>query len=581
MRMTATQSEQDTSTASWPPGLPRSLDYPEVPVGSILRAAVRRWGDRPAFIDHEVPLTFEEMGRRAHAVAGWLADHGIGRGDVVAVHIPNCRQYPPVYYGIMLAGAVFSPTNPLLPAADLAAQLTDAGAKLLITWDQVLPFVRPALAQTPVQTVVVTGEAHITDFAARLELEDGDVDLADLLAGDGTDRHLDAGIVPAEDLAHLAYTGGTTGVSKGVELPHRNVVTNVLQSACWTSGSLPELDEAGDVTVHQVLGEDEYPTRLGQARIVNLTPWFHAMGAIGYLNGMVMGGTTTVIHMRFDPVKYVEDAVKYDVTAIGGAPPVFVALLQVPGFADHDWSRVRGVSSGAAPLPVTLIEKLQAVLPNAVIGEGYGLTEVTMQATGNPSFRSGTRKAGTVGVPVFDTEITIRPLGGGDPLPVGERGEVCIRGPQVMRGYAHRPEATAESIDADGWFHTGDVGILDEDGYLSIVDRTKDMLLYKGYNVFPRELEEILFGVPGVAGAAVVGRPDEEAGELPVAYVVRKGDDDGAALTAESVMAAVNDKVTPYKRLRDVVFIDAIPVSAAGKVLKRELAAKEREKVGG
>jgi long-chain acyl-CoA synthetase len=586
MRMTATQSAPDaptTGTISWPPGLPRSLEYPEAPVGSILRAAVRRWGDRPAFIDHDVPLTFEELGRRAHAVAGWLADHGVGRGDVVAVHIPNCRQYPPLYYGIMLAGATFSPTNPLLPAADLAAQLTDARAKLLITWDQVLPFVRSALAQTSVQTIVVTGEAHITDFAARLDLEDGSldgtVDLADLLAGDPTDRHLDAGLDPAQDLAHLAYTGGTTGVSKGVELPHRNVVINVLQSACWNSGSVPELDEAGDVTVRQVLGEDEYPTRLGEARIVNLTPWFHAMGAIGYLNGMVMGGTTTVIHMRFDPVKYVEDAVRYQVTSIGGAPPVFVALLQVPGIEDADLSHVRGISSGAAPLPVSLIERLKALLPDAVISEGYGLTEVTMQATGNPSFRSGTRKAGTVGVPVFDTEISIRPLGGGDPLPAGERGEVCIRGPQVMRGYAHRPEATAESIDADGWFHSGDVGILDEDGYLSIVDRTKDMLLYKGYNVFPRELEEILFGVPGVAGAAVVGRPDEEAGELPIAYVVRKGDEAGAALTAESVMAAVNDKVTPYKRLRDVVFIDTIPVSAAGKVLKRELAAKEREKV--
>ena len=199
-----------------------------------------------------------------------------------------------------------------------------------------------------------------------------------------------------------------------------------------------------------------------------------------------------------------------------------------------------------------------------------------MHATGNPAFRSGTRRAGTVGVPVFDTEISIRPLGGGDPLPAGERGEVCIRGPQVMRGYWRRPEATAESIDAEGWFHTGDVGVLDDDGYLAIVDRTKDMLLYKGYNVFPRELEEHLFAVPGVAGAAVVGRPDEEAGELPVAYVVRRDDDAGAALTRESVMAAVNEHVTPYKRLRDVVFIDAIPVSAAGKVLKRELAARER-----
>ncbi|MGY1725502.1 class I adenylate-forming enzyme family protein [Geodermatophilus sp. SYSU D01062] len=568
--------------ASWPPGLPRSLEYPPVPVGSILRAAVRRWGTRTAFVDHDVELTFEELGARAAAVANWLADHGVGRGDVVAVHIPNCRQYPAVYYGVVMAGAVFSPTNPLLPAADLAAQLTDAGAKVLVTWDQVLPFVRGALEATPVQTVVVTGEAHTLDFAARLEgLQASDVDLADLLGADPTDRHLDAGLDPAADLAHLAYTGGTTGVSKGVELPHRNVVTNVLQSSCWTSGSLPELDEAGDVTIRQVLGEDECPTRLGEAVLINLTPWFHAMGAIGYLNGMVMGGTTTVIHMRFDPVKYVEDAQRYRVTSIGGAPPVFVALLQVPAFAEQDWSHVRGVSSGAAPLPVSLIERLQALLPNAVIGEGYGLTEVTMMATGNPTFRSGTRKAGTVGVPIFDTEITIRPLGGGDPLPAGERGEVCIRGPQVMRGYAHRPEATAEAIDADGWFHSGDVGILDEDGFLAIVDRTKDMLLYKGYNVFPRELEEILFGVPGVAGAAVVGRPDEAAGELPVAYVVRKADDAGAALTAESVMAAVNDRVTHYKRLRDVVFIDAIPVSAAGKVLKRELAAREREAVAG
>jgi long-chain acyl-CoA synthetase len=581
MRMTATQSVPTPTATSWPPALPRSLDYPEVPVGSILRAAVRRWGERPAFIHHGVPLTYEEMGRRAHAVAAWLADHGIGRGDVVAVHLPNCRQYPPVYYGIMLAGATFSPTNPLLPAPDLAAQLTDAGARVLITWDQVLPFARGALAATPVETVVVTGEAHIPDFAARLELEDGEIDLADLLAGDPTDQHLDADLDPATDLAHLAYTGGTTGVSKGVELPHRNVVTNVLQSACWTSGSVPTLDGAGDVTLDQIGSQDEFTTRLGTATTINLTPWFHAMGAIGYLNGMVMGGTTTVIHTRFDPVAYVEDAVKYQVTSIGGAPPIFVALLQVPGIEQADLSSVRGIASGAAPLPVPLIERLKKLLPQATIGEGYGLTEVTMQATGNPAFQSGTRKPGTVGVPVFDTEITIRPLGGGDPLPPGERGEVCIRGPQVMRGYAHRPEATAEAIDADGWFHSGDVGVLDEDGYLSIVDRTKDMLLYKGYNVFPRELEEHLFGLPGVAGAAVVGRPDEEAGELPVAYVVRTTDDAGATLTAESVMAAVNDKVTPYKRLRDVVFIDAIPVSAAGKVLKRELAARERDFVNG
>jgi long-chain acyl-CoA synthetase len=577
--MTTTQEPATTpQPTTWPPGLPRSLDYPLVPVGSILRAAVRRWGGRTAFIHHDVELSFTELGRRAHAVAAGLAERGIGRGDVVAVHLPNCLQYPAVYYGVLLAGATFSPTNPLLPPAELAHQLADAGARALVTWEPVLPVVRAALPGTGVQTVVVTGPQQIADPTAPVDLADlpGAVSLADLLAADPTDAHRDAGIDPVEDLAHLAYTGGTTGVSKGVELPHRQVVTNVLQSACFSTGSLPVLDGAGDVTLDQVGSATEHPTRLGTAIAINLTPWFHAMGVIGYLNGQVLGGSTIVIHDRFDPALYLADAVRYRVTGIGGAPPVFVALLQVPGIADADLSSVRGFASGAAPLPVQLIERMKALVPGAVIGEGYGLTEVTMQATGNPSHTSGVRKAGTVGVPLPDTEITIRPLGGGDPLPAGERGEVCIRGPQVMRGYAGRPDATAESIDADGWFHTGDVGVLDADGYLSIVDRTKDMLLYKGYNVFPRELEELLFATPGVAAAAVVGRPDPEAGELPVAYVVRRRDDVGAALTAESVLGAINGQVTPYKRLRDVVFLDALPVSPAGKVLKRELSARER-----
>src|SRR3954449_3208990 len=196
--MTTTQPAAAPTAASWPPGLPRSLDYPAVPVGSILRAAVRRWGDRTAFIHHEVPLTFTELGARAHAVANWLADHGIGRGDVVAVHLPNSRQYPAVYYGVLLAGATFSPTNPLLPPAELAAQLADAGARVLVTWVQVLPVVRAALPATRVETVVVTGAPHVADFAARLDLAEGpdsvEVDLAELLGGEDTDRHLDAGI---------------------------------------------------------------------------------------------------------------------------------------------------------------------------------------------------------------------------------------------------------------------------------------------------------------------------------------------------------------------------------------------------
>lgn len=587
--MTATAADPAHRTDPWPPGMPRQLDYPQVPVGSLLRAAVRRWGPRTAFSQHGVELSYDELGRRAHAVAAGLAERGIGRGDVVAVHLPNCLQYPAVYYGVLLSGATFSPTNPLLSPGELTHQLADAGARALVTWEPVLPVVQAAIGGTAVQTVVVTGPGQIADPDAEVPLPDltlahpptGDrpVSLAELLRADPTDAHRDAGVDPTVDLAHLAYTGGTTGVSKGVELPHDRVVTNVLQSACWSSGSLPALDEAGDVTLEQVGDPAEFPTRLGTAVTINLTPWFHAMGVIGYLNGQVLSGASVVIHDRFDPVRYVQDAQTHRVTSIGGAPPVFVALLQVPGIADADLSSVRGISSGAAPLPVPLIERLRTLLPEAVIGEGYGLTEVTMQATGNPVHVSGLRKPGTVGLPVFDTEIAIKPLGGGDPLPVGERGEVCIRGPQVMRGYAGRADATGDAIDADGWFHSGDVGVLDADGYLSIVDRTKDMLIYKGYNVFPRELEEVLFGVPGVAGAAVVGRPDDAAGELPVAYVVRRADEAGAALDRDTLLAAVAEKVAPYKRLRDVVFTDVIPVSAAGKVLKRELAARERARV--
>jgi long-chain acyl-CoA synthetase len=290
---------------------------------------VRRWGDRTAFLHHDVPLTFTELGRRAAAVANALADRGVGRGDVVAVHLPNCRQYPAVYYGVLMAGAVFSPTNPLLPPAELAAQLADAGARALVTWEQVLPVVRSAPSGTPVETVVVTGAAHVLDFDARLgALDSGEVDLADLLGDDPVDRQRDAGLDPAQDLAHLAYTGGTTGVSKGVELLHRNVVTNVPQAACWTWGAVPELDAEGDVTVRQVGPEEEYRTRLGEARIINLTPWFHAMGAIGHLNGMVTSGTTVIIHDRFDPAAYVADAVRHRVTSIGGAPPVSVGHPQ-------------------------------------------------------------------------------------------------------------------------------------------------------------------------------------------------------------------------------------------------------------
>lgn len=549
-----------------------SLDYPEVPVGALLAGSARRFGDRTALRFAGRELSFAALYERACAFANALGDAGIGRGDVVAVHLPNCPQYAIAYYGVQLCGATFSPTNPLLPPADLGAQLADCGAVAAISWVHAAPALAAVQADTRIRLVLLTDRDQALDPGHRVPLDTvaGAHDF-EAFHADATTTDPAVAVDVHRDLAHLAYTGGTTGRSKGVQLPHRNVVVNTLQFACWGTGSVPASDADGGVVLDQREPAEEYPVRLGTGVGINLTPWFHAMGTVGALNVPTLTGGTTVLHERFEPGAYLADAERLAVTGIGGAPPLFAAMVRHPDFATRDLSSVRGVSSGAAPLPVELIRALQRRLgEDVVICEGYGLTEVTMGATMGPAARSAVRKAGTVGLPVPDTDVRIVD-DAGTPLPTGEPGEVCIRGPQVMTGYRDRPEETA-AVLVDGWLRTGDIGVLDADGYLAIVDRKKDMLIYKGYNVYPRELEELLFRQPGVVGAAVVGRPDPVAGELPVAFVVAPGLADGNAL-----LAAVNEQVTPYKRLREVHLVDAVPVSATGKVLKRELRERLRE----
>ncbi|WP_048876782.1 class I adenylate-forming enzyme family protein [Saccharomonospora saliphila] len=539
-----------TTSAPRPPGLPPSLTYPEVGVGSLLAGAATRYGDRVAFHHRDRALSFTELWHSACRFGHALHAHGIGRGDTVALHLPNCLAFPVAYYGTLLAGATFSPANPLLPREALHAQLDDCAAKAVVTHGRLAE----ALSGYPLEAVIAVEPADTTttDFAA--------------FGAHAPATRPDVALDVETDLAHLGYTGGTTGRSKGVRLTHRNVVANALQYVCWGSGAVPALDEHGDVTVERIGAAGEWDTELGTGATINLTPWFHAMG-LGGLNIGVVSGTSVTIHDRFDPRAYVADAERLRVTSMSGAPALFGALLACEEFHTADLSSVRGISSGAAPMPHEMIRALLDRFPEAVLTEGYGLTEVTMGATLGPSWRSGTRKVGTVGVPIFDTEVRIVPVEGGEELPPNTPGEVCVRGPQVMRGYHNRPEETA-AVLVDGWLRTGDIGVLDEDGYLSVVDRAKDLLLYKGYNVYPRELEELLTDLPEVASAAVVGRPSAEAGELPVAFVVRAP---GYDVSADSLMEAVNARVVPYKRLREVHFVDAIPVSAAGKILKREL----------
>ncbi len=558
----------------WPKGQSVTLNYPETTVDTVLRSAAHKYPERAAIIFHDVTYSYQELWEKSQRFSRALAELGIGRKDVVAIHLANCPQFAIAYYGILLCGATFSPVNPLLTSRELTHQLNDCNAKVVITCDLFCSTLMEIVPQTAVKTVIVTS---ISEAVERRPMDMGafgseTISFQKLLethSPDPPNVKLDL----KRDLAHLGYTGGTTGLSKGVELSHANVMANIIQGYIWGESGEPILED-GLLRIKNRYQSNpeahwEYVHEVEEnGCVVNVTPWFHAMGVIGYMNLMFLRGFTIVLMLRFEPEAYLDAVEKYKATYIGGAPPVYRALLNSPGFDKRDMSHVRRLASGAAPLAVELLEKLKEAFPKALIIEAYGLTEVTMAATYNPSNYSGLRKVGSVGIPTFDTDLKIVDIINGEKeLPQGESGEICFKGPQCMLGYHNRPEETAEVI-RDGWLHTGDIGYLDPDGFLTIVDRKKDMLIYKGYNVYPRELEELLFTHPAVANCAVIGLPEPEVGELAKAFVVVKP---GSEITEDDLMAFVNQQVVPYKKIRALEMVSEIPVSAAGKVLKREL----------
>ncbi len=570
--------------ARWPAGLPVSLDYPSVPVYKLLESSARKYPDREALVFpvYGTSMTYAELWEKARRFAAALSRLGVRRGDVVCIQLSNSPHYAIAYYGLMLAGAVFTPSHPMQSPLELRRQLVDSGAETLIVPDTFMPTVTGVRGQTRVKNVIVSGEqelvppftpVHVVSWGPRT------YSFQQLLLG-SPPKPPPLRLNPERDIAHLAYTGGTTGVSKGVVLTHKAVVTNTLQFAHWTAGGRPYLERNG---VLQIVdhpgphpgGDWELPVTPGESTMLVAVPWSHAMGTVGYLNVPVYLGATIVCHPRFDAGAYLADIEKYRVDVFGGAPALLKSILDHPDAATADLSSVKQVRCGAAPLPRDVYEGIRSLIPRAVLTEGYGLTEVAMGATANPACRSGTRKPGSVGIPVFDTDVKIVDLD--DPsIEIGfdELGEVCITGPQVMRGYHGRPDDTA-AVLRGGWVHTGDIGRLDEDGYLYIVDRKKDMLIYNGYNVYPRELEEHLRSHPAVADCVVVGKPDPTAGEIPKAFVVLKP---GAEADPQDIMTSVAERVSPYKKVREVEFIEAIPVNLAGKPLRRELRELERER---
>ncbi len=552
---------------AWPPGWPRSLDYPRLPVYQILEQSAQRIPRRTAIIFPGQSLSYAELKELSDRLAAALLSLGVQKGERVALQLPNSPQFALAYYGLLKAGAVFCPLSPLLTPQEAAYQLQDSGARTLITLEGLYPeLAGKGVALELPRRIVVNLADSLSPPAPPAQASPAGTRAFNQLLREHDPLPAPVEVDPARDLAHLAYTGGTTGRSKGVMLDHCNVLANVMQGSLWCLGARVET-KAGRMEVCYPGGADTARERIFQRdREVALlvAPWFHAMGVVA-LNNQLFLGSTVVIFPRFDPQRLLAAAREHRATFINGAPPVYRQIFNHPSFQGHELKTIKWAVSGAAPLPPSLLERMLAHIPG-VITEGYGLSECTAAATANPPDRQAMRP-GSIGLPLFDTEIKVVDPASGKRLPPGREGELCIRGPQVMRGYWNNPQATSQVLK-QGWLHTGDIGRQDQEGYFYITDRLKDLILYKGYNVYPRELEEVLMQHPQVELAAVLGLPDAESGERVVAFVQPKS---GESPHAAELMEFVNRQVAPYKKLRELHLVERIPVSGPGKVLKRVL----------
>ncbi|SEH00991.1 long-chain acyl-CoA synthetase [Nonomuraea solani] len=534
--------------AYWPAGMPVSLDYPELTVGELLTTAARLHGDRTAVIDGPERLTFTQLHARAVAFAHAARDAGVRDGDAVLLHLPNSVWFLAGYYGALLAGATVVLADPRQPAPALRAQLLDSGAVLTASHPDHVATLRAAAPESALRTIVLVPP------------------VADVITGQATAPET---AVTPDDVAHIAYTGGTTGEPKGVRVLHRNVVANVTQMTAWRAAHLLTTDD-GVPRLRPIPGLHDAGVSPGNAVTVSVAPLFHAHALIN-VNFLLLCGTTIVLPGRFHPERLLTAIEDHRATYVTGSPAMWHALLDSPGLGIRDLSSVQVISSGAAPMDPATLRALAAAFPNAIISEGYGLTEATCLVTAAPLLRGARRKPGSAGLPIFDTTVQIRSPGDGAAvLGPDEPGELWVRGPQVTAGYLNRPADTAGQF-AGGWLRTGDLGRIDEEGFVFITGRAKDMLIYKGYNVYPRELEDILHAHPDVGAAAVVARPVPEVGEEPVAFVVPRR---GADVDPEAVMAFVAERVLPYKKVREVHVVGALPTSPAGKILKAELRAR-------
>ncbi|MDA0424729.1 long-chain-fatty-acid--CoA ligase FadD1 [Stutzerimonas frequens] len=535
-------------------------------IQAVLKQSCERFADKPAFSSLGKTLTYGELYKLSGEFAAYLQQNtDLQPGDRIAVQLPNLIQYPIVVFGAMRAGLIVVNTNPLYTAREMEHQFNDAGAKALVCLANMAHLAEEVLPKTGIKHVVITEVAdmlpplkrmlinavvkHVKKMVPAYSLPNA-VKLNDALAL-GRGKAVSEASPKSDEVAVLQYTGGTTGVAKGAMLTHRNLVANMLQCKALMGSNLND----------------------GSEVLIAPLPLYHIYAFTFHCMAMMLSGNHNIlISNPRDLPAMIKDLSKYRFSGFVGLNTLFVALCNSEDFRKLDFSALKITLSGGMALQLATAERWKQVT-GCSICEGYGLTETSPVASVNPIEHI---QLGSIGIPVPSTQFKVINDDGQD-LPQGEIGELCIKGPQVMKGYWQRPEATAEVIDADGWFKTGDIGVIQEDGYIRIVDRKKDMILVSGFNVYPNELEDVLASLPGVLQCAAIGVPDEKSGEAIKLFVVVKP---GESLTKEQVMQHMHDNLTGYKRPKFVEFRDSLPTTNVGKILRRELRDEELRKLG-
>ncbi|HEY4143596.1 long-chain-fatty-acid--CoA ligase [Pinirhizobacter sp.] len=550
---------------NYPPGVPADIDITQYrSIVDVLEESFEKYRDRPAFTSFGKTVSYGEIDELSNQFAGYLSGElKLVKGDRIAIMLLNVIQYPVALFAALRLGLVVVNTNPLYTPRELEHQLKDSGAKALIVLDNFAATVQEALKHVPVPHVITTGIGdllgvkgavinfvikHVKKMVPEFRI-DGAVRFGDALSRGG--RHeTTSPDVSRDDVAFLQYTGGTTGVAKGAMLTHGNMVANMLQAGAWFGAQI----------------------RPGQEIIITALPLYHIFAlTCNCFIFLRFGGQSILITNPRDMPGFVKDLSKVRFTAITGVNTLFNGLVHTEGFDKLDFSSLRMSFGGGMAVQRAVAEKWQAITGCPLI-EGYGMTESSPVATINPMIE-GASFSGSIGMPIPSTEISIQDDDGKHQT-TGDIGEICIRGPQVMKGYWNQPGETAKVISSDGWLRTGDIGRIDEKGLVYIVDRKKDMILVSGFNVYPNEIEDIVVRCPGVLECAAVGVPDEHSGEVVKLFVVRKD----PSLTEETIKAWCRENLTGYKRPKLIEFRDSLPKSNVGKILRRELRDEEKKK---